>query len=78
MREAIAAISCVAAISMFSLVGHGLPQQLDVAILNVPAIAAQVDGDALRTRQFRDATRQRPAPVRAPYAPAESWRCGRC
>ena len=47
-------ISGVAAISMLSLRGNDLAQQLDVAILDVPAIAAQVDRDALGTGQFGD------------------------
>ena len=38
--------------------GNHLAQQLDVTVLDVPPIAAQVDGDALGARQLRDDRRR--------------------
>ena len=38
--------------------GHRARQNLDVAILNVPPVAAQMDGDPLRARQLADDRRR--------------------
>ncbi len=77
-RHAMPTISVVAAISMLSFVAIDLPQQFDVAVLDVPAITAQMNGDALGASQFGDQRGSHRLRLPRLAAPAGAWRCGRC